>query len=71
VLAGAVYLGGAIVTELSTVLYEQWLGPGIVESMLTALEEFLEMCGIILFIYTLLDYIQSQMQDLKMAVEFK
>jgi hypothetical protein len=63
ILSGSIYLSGAIGFELLGGWY--LLPRNEIEdfpySMLVLAEEFLEMAGIILFIYTLLDYLKGQL----------
>lgn len=65
ILSGSLYLSGAIGFELLGGWY--LLPRNEIEyfpfSMLVMAEEFLEMSGIILFIYTLLDYLKGQLRE--------
>lgn len=56
-LAGAVFVGGAVGVEMiGGVVYEAF-GPNLIYEVATTCEEAMEMAGIILFIDALLDYI--------------
>jgi hypothetical protein len=57
-LAGAVYIGGAIGIEMLTgVYYYAYGGERLGFNLVVTLEETFEMAGVILFIYAVLDYI--------------
>lgn len=58
-IAGALYVGGAIGFEIIENLYADAYGQDLVYSMLQNLEEGMEMAGIIVFIYALLNYMGS------------
>ncbi len=61
VLSGMMYVGGAIGVERATDWYdEQDLLNTLAYNLWTAVEEGLEMLGVILFIYALLDYLSSR-----------
>ena len=61
ILSGAIFVGGALGMEAISSWYDYRFGKeNIRYSMLTAVEEFMEMIGIVLFIYALLRYIQAQ-----------
>jgi hypothetical protein len=61
--AGSVYLAGALGFESVGGWYFSLHGEieDLTYSLLVAAEEFLEMSGIILFIYALLDYLRDQL----------
>lgn len=62
--AGGLYLAGALGFELIGGWY--WSrhdeSPDLPYALLVAGEEFLEMCGVILFVYTLLDFISAELR---------
>ena len=53
VLAGAVYVGGALILEMVGGLLFETYGPGVQTDLVSMLEEVAEMAGIILYIHTL------------------
>lgn len=64
-LAGSVYVGGAIGVEL---LHGYWLdfyGKDMVYDLIASVEEMLEMLGIVTFIYALLSYIRAHLPELQ------
>jgi len=63
-LAGALYVGGAIGFEIIENLYADSHGQDLVYSMMQNLEEGMEMAGIIVFIYGLLKYIGKSYSSL-------
>jgi hypothetical protein len=68
--SGTLYLGGAFVFELIGGWYISEVS-GRVDfpySMIVAGEEFLEMCGAILFLYTVLDHVERKLQGEPLAV---
>lgn len=71
ILAGVIYLAGALVTEFAAIPYEMGRPPDMGFAILVATEECLEMCGIILFLYALLDYMRSQIPDLRITFTYK
>lgn len=64
VAAGALYVGGAVVLERATDWYEP---AGLLNTLrynlLTGVEEALEMAGVILFVYALLDHLRRTAGD--------
>ncbi len=71
--SGSLYLGGAFVLEMVGGWYLSEVS-GEVDfpySMLVGLEEFLEMCGAILFLYTMLDLLQRRLAGAPVAVGFR
>ncbi len=61
--SGSLYVGGAFVLEMIGGWYLSEVS-GRVDfpySMLVGVEEFLEMCGAILFLYTILDFLQRRL----------
>lgn len=64
VLAAVLYVGGALGMELVNGYYFELYGPeNIRYSMLTTLEEFLEMLGVVIFVKALLSHICSDMSS--------
>jgi hypothetical protein len=63
IVAGSIYIGGAIGFESAGGWYFSLHGEveDLPYSLLVAAEEFLEMSGIILFIYALLDYLRERL----------
>jgi hypothetical protein len=61
-IAGIVYVGGAIGMETvgASVFFYSGLEHSFMFAMMTTIEEFLEMLGILVFIYALLSYMRSQ-----------
>lgn len=56
--AGTLFVGGAVGAEMINGLLDDFYGRGgILYSVMTHLEEFLEMIGIVVFVYALLSYI--------------
>ena len=69
VFSGGVFISGAIGVELFGGRHNELYGPeNIIYSLIYTLEEFLEMLGIALFIYTLLSYIEDEFGSLSMRV---
>jgi hypothetical protein len=67
-LAAGLYIGGALGVELLHGHYLDFYGRDLIYALIAAVEELLEMLGIITFIYGLLTYIRSLRQTL--AVNF-
>jgi hypothetical protein len=59
IVAGAVYCGGVVVMELIGQQLDAAIGRGLLRSFVTGFEETLEMSGIALFLYALLDYART------------
>ncbi|TFH47101.1 MAG: hypothetical protein E4H01_08855 [Lysobacterales bacterium] len=71
VLAGAIFIGGAIGVESYTVRYELAKQLNTLPyNMWTALEEGMEMAGVILFIYALLDHMARGSGPIKLELGF-
>jgi hypothetical protein len=60
VLAGAIFVGGAVGVEMLSGDYYEVHGYGLGYSMIATIEESLEMAGVILFIYAILDYLARE-----------
>jgi len=67
-LAGSIYVGGALIVEMYNGYYKSMHGYQPIYYALTAVEESMEMLGIVTFIYSLLTYISSYMQGLQLRV---
>ncbi len=71
--SGSLYLGGAFVLEMVGGWYLSEV-TGYVDfpySMIVGVEEFLEMCGAILFLYTLLDLLERRLGSEPVAVRIR
>lgn len=70
-IAGTVYVGSALGVEMLDGYYAQmYSNDNMMYSILTTIEESMEMLGIIIFIYALLSYIGSYMKGLNLKVNF-
>lgn len=69
-IAGILYAGGAVGMELITIYYANLYGTKslLPYAIMSTVEETLEMAGIILFIYALLDYIASSVKEIRFRV---
>lgn len=68
--AGSVFVAGAIRMDLIGGRYlEQQDGADMIYAMMTANEEFLEMLGVIVFIYALLSYLRSHMEVIQLWID--
>ena len=69
-IAGAVYVAGAIGMELIRECYSNCYDDNItVVIAIITVEELLEMTGIVIFIYTLMSYIDSELKDLRLRIK--
>lgn len=69
-IAGALYIGGAIGVELIGGRYEELHGDqSLTYSMIATVEESLEMAGIILFIRGLLNYLSANYQEVRFRLD--
>lgn len=67
--AAAVYLTGALGVEILSGLYANWYGIESVRYVLAStLEEALEMAGMILFLYALLEYVAQEFGTIEFCV---
>ncbi|MCB0197563.1 MAG: hypothetical protein KDJ65_36795 [Anaerolineae bacterium] len=72
IVSGAIYVSGAMGIEMIGGLQKDTVGTGnIAYQFMTLFEEFFEMMGILLFIYTLLSYIDTELDDLSISVKSK
>jgi hypothetical protein len=70
-LAGMIYVGGAIGVEWATIWYEENEQMNTLSyNLWNALEEFMEMAGVILYIYTLLAHVTADRNGLSLEVLF-
>ena len=70
VLAGVTYVGGALITDMINGRQADIRGPGnLPYQMTTVAEEFLEMSGIVIFIYALLTYLSSEVRSVRINFE--
>jgi len=69
VVSGATFVAGALGLELLGGWYEDLYGArNLTSALFLTCEEFLEMLGIVIFIYTLLLYIASQFKSLTITI---
>ena len=69
VVSGATFVSGALGFEMLGGMYvEVYGGESLLYAFLYTCEEFLEMLGIVIFIYTLLTYIVSQFKFLELSI---
>jgi len=70
---GATFVAGALGVEaINALLYERWeqgMMSAAVYNSLTDLEELLEMAGIVIFIYALLDYLSQTVKRIDLVFE--
>lgn len=67
--SGAIYISGALGFEMAGGRHHELYGDDtLLYSLLYTCEEFLEMLGILIFIYALLMYIKSQFKSLTITV---
>jgi hypothetical protein len=71
--AGTLYLGGAFVLEMIGGWYLSEVSGGLdfPYSMIVACEEFLEMCGAILFLCTLLDFLERRLAGAPVSIHIR
>ena len=75
VIAGAIYVGGALGVEMVGGAYMSYQGeitegaPAIIYALITTVEEFMEMAGILVFIYVLLAYLRAQVSEQQLHQE--
>jgi hypothetical protein len=69
-LAGALYVGGAIGLDLPEGYYHSLYGnQTLVFSSMVLLEEGLEMVGVVVFLYALLSYVERQVIAMKLVIK--
>ena len=75
VIAGAIYVGGALGVEMLGGAYVSHYGEmlegaqGITYAVITTIEEFMEMAGILVFIYVLLAHLHAQVSEQQLHQE--
>ena len=70
-IAGSIYVGGAIGLEMIGGYYSEAYGENTpTYALITTIEESLEMFGIVVFIYALLSYITSQLKIVNLQLSF-
>ncbi|NHC34412.1 hypothetical protein [Scytonema millei] len=67
-LSGGIYVGGALLVEMFNGYYKSLYGDRSMYYALTAVEEGMEMLGIVTFIYGLMTYISSSMKGIHLLV---
>ncbi|WP_026731632.1 hypothetical protein [Fischerella sp. PCC 9605] len=67
-IAGTVFISGTIGIEMINGYYVNFYGRQYTYSILTTIEEFLEMLGIVVFIYALLSYICTYMKGMSLNI---
>lgn len=71
ILAGIVYVSGTLGMELIGGYLADTSGYNTVYGIASSIEELLEMLGIVIFIYSLLSYIQSHFTELHFSLSFQ
>lgn len=68
--AAAIFVSGALLMDFVGELHKNERGEAnMTYAMLTGFEEALEMVGVLVFLYGLLDYLESQIGPVTFAVE--
>lgn len=68
-IAGTVFVGGAIGMELLAGTHDEVYGSeNFTTAILTSIEEFMEMTGVVIFIYGLLSYISSELKGANLNI---
>jgi len=69
-ISGTIYVGGGIGVEMINARHESLHGwENLTYSMMTALEESLEMAGVAIFIYALLLYLRSNVKEVQICIK--
>lgn len=68
-LAGVIYVGGALGMEMVGGLLQTMTSPGVVTGLTTTVEEMMEMAGIVVFIYALLENVRSTFGRITLSLE--
>ena len=72
ILSGMIYVGGAVGVEMIGGYHSEMYGDNnFVHGMITTIEESLEMMGILVFIYSLLFYLQTYLEKINLSISFK
>jgi glycosyltransferase involved in cell wall biosynthesis len=69
IIAGLIYVTGAIGIELIGGRYSELYGYNVTYFVITTLEELLEMVGVVVFIYALTSYIDSEFKGLRLGLK--
>ncbi len=67
-IAGGIYLFGAIGMEMISGFHVENYGRDIVYNIITTVEEIFEMVGILIFIYALLFYIRTHLNGIQIKL---
>ncbi|TBR60298.1 hypothetical protein BLD44_021705 [Mastigocladus laminosus UU774] len=68
--AGTIFVSGAIGTEMFAGRYDElYSSANMNYAMITAVEEFCEMFGIVVFIYALLSYMNLHLTEVKLCIQ--
>lgn len=68
VVAGTIFIGGALGAEIFAGRHYELSGFDMTYAMITAVEEFCEMLGIVVFIYALLTYINENLKEVNIGI---
>ncbi|MEG3932659.1 MULTISPECIES: hypothetical protein [unclassified Microcoleus] len=69
-LAGSIYVGGALGMEMVTGYYADAVGQrNLMYGLMTSVEEIMERVGVIVFIYALLSYIGSHLETIDLRLK--
>ncbi len=66
--AGTIFISGALGAEMFAGNHRDLYGFDMIYAMITALEEFCEMFGIVVFIYALLSYINENLKEVNFGI---
>ena len=66
-IAGIVYISGVLGMEMVGAQYWSRYGPDLTYGITATVEEVLEMSGILVFIYGLLDYLETYVQGMQIT----
>ncbi len=69
IIAGLIYISGALGIELIGGRYSELYGYNVTYFVITTIEELLEMTGVVIFIYALMSYIDSELKDLRLSIK--
>jgi hypothetical protein len=69
ILAGLIYVTGALGVEMIGGEYIESHGYNVTFHVIATVEELLEMTGIVIFIYALMSYIDSELKDLRLSIK--
>ena len=69
-IAGSVYVSGAVGMELIREFYSKLYADNITfVTIIITIEELLEMTGVVIFIYALMSYIDSELKDIRLSIK--